>query len=238
MLASVYNCVHFYYMTKTRHINIFDNDLSGTQRVKLGSIYLAKTEHILQALRKRGLLRSRELEAMGISREHLRKLNAQGLVQRVGHGLYGLPDAGITEHRTMAEACKRVPRGVVCLLSALQFHDLTTQLPFEIWLAIDRKAWRPRERSIPLRIVRFSGPALDAGIEEHKIEGVKVRVYNVAKTVADCFKYRNKIGLDVALEALKEGWRERKFTMDELWRYGKICRVANVMRPYLEMLVA
>jgi predicted transcriptional regulator of viral defense system len=175
---------------------------------------------------------------LGISREYLRKLNEQGLVQRVGYGLYSLADFEPTEHRTIVEACKRVPHGVVCLLSALRFHDLTTQLPFEIWLAIDRKAWRPRESSIPLRIVRFSGPALEAGVEEHEIEGVRVRVYNFAKTVADCFKYRNKIGLDVAMEALREGWRERRFTMDELWRYGKICRVANVMRPYLEMLVA
>ncbi len=175
---------------------------------------------------------------MGISREYLRKLHEQGIVQRVGYGLYTLPDGELTEHRTIVEACKRIPHGVVCLLSALRFHDLTTQLPFEIWLAIDRKAWRPRESNIPLRIVRFSGPALEAGVEEHKIEGVRVRVYNVAKTVADCFKYRNKIGLDVAMEALREGWRERRFTMDELWRYGKICRVTNVMRPYLEMLVA
>jgi predicted transcriptional regulator of viral defense system len=197
-----------------------------------------KTEQIVQALRRKGIARSGEIEAMGISREYLRKLHEQGVVRRLGYGLYSLADFEPTEHRTLAEACKRVPYGVVCLLSALQFHDLTTQLPFEIWMAIDRKAWRPRESSIPLRIVRFSGPALEAGVEEHQIEGVKVRVYNVAKTVADCFKYRNKIGLDVALEALREGWRERWFTMDELWRYGKICRVANVMRPYVEMLIA
>jgi len=201
-------------------------------------MYLTKTEHFVQALRKRGIARSHEIEALGISREYLRKLHAQGVVQRLGYGLYSLADFEPTEHRTMAEACKRVPNGVVCLLSALHFHDLTTQLPFEIWLALDRKAWRPRESSIPLRFVRFSGAALEAGIEEYKIEGVKVRVYNVAKTVVDCFKYRNKIGLDVALEALREGWRERRFTMDDLWRYGKICRVANVMRPYLEALVA
>ena len=201
-------------------------------------MHLTKTELVVQALRKKGIARSHEIEAMGISREYLRKLYAQGIVQRVGYGLYSLSDVELTEHRTMVEACKRVPHGVVCLLSALRFHDLTTQLPFEIWLAIDRKAWRPRESSIPLRIVRFSGPALVAGVDEHKIEGVRVRVYNLAKTVADCFKYRNKIGLDVALEALREGWRERRFTMDDLWRYGKICRVANVMRPYLEALVA
>lgn len=201
-------------------------------------MFFTKTDHLVQALRKKGLARSREIEAMGISREYLRKLHEQGVVRQLGYGLYSLADFEPTEHRTIVEACKRVPHGVVCLLSALRFHDLTTQLPFEIWMAIDRKAWRPRESRIPLRIVRFSGPALEAGIEEHEIEGVKVRVYNVAKTVADCFKYRNKIGSDVALEALREGWRERRFTMDELWHYAQICRVANVMRPYLEMLVA
>ncbi len=201
-------------------------------------MYSKKNEHIIQALRKKGVVRTREIEALGISREYLRKLHEQGLVQRLGHGLYSLSEVEPTEYRTMAEASKRVPHGVVCLLSALRFHDLTTQLPFEIWMAIDRKAWRPRESIIPLRIVRFSGAALTAGMGEHKIEGVPVRVYNLAKTVADCFKYRNKIGLDVALEALREGWRERRFTMDELWRYAKICRVANVMRPYLEALVS
>ncbi len=201
-------------------------------------MYSKKTEHIVQALRKKGVVRTRELEAMGISREYLRKLHEQGLVQRLGRGLYSLSEVEPTEHRTMAEASKRVPHGVVCLLSALRFHESTTQLPFEIWLAIDRKAWRPRESIIPLRIVRFSGAALTAGVDEHEIEGVPVRVYNLAKTVADCFKYRNKIGLDVALEALREGWRERRFTMDELWHYAKICRVANVMRPYLEALAS
>jgi predicted transcriptional regulator of viral defense system len=123
---------------------------------------------------------------------------------------------------------------VVCLLSALQFHDLTTQAPFQVWLAIDRKAWLPKEPRLPIRIVRFSGPALEKGIEEHIIEGVSVKVYNPAKTVADCFKYRNKIGLDVALEALRDCRRERKCTNYDLWEYAKICRVANVMKPYLE----
>jgi predicted transcriptional regulator of viral defense system len=125
---------------------------------------------------------------------------------------------------------------VVCLLSALRFHDLTTQAPFEIWLAIGEKAWRPRMKYPPLRIVRFSMAALGAGIEKHQIEGVTVHVYTPAKTVADCFKYRNKIGLDVAIEALRECWRARRCTMDDLWHFAGICRVRNVMRPYLEAL--
>jgi predicted transcriptional regulator of viral defense system len=147
-----------------------------------------------------------------------------------------LPQAKPTENRTLAEVGKRVPGGVVCLLSALQFHRLTTQAPYEVWLAIDRKAWRPISVELPLRIFRFSGPALSQGIEEHRIEGVPVKVYTPAKTVADCFKYRNKIGLDVALEALRVCWKQRQATMDQLWQAANICRVANVMRPYLESL--
>jgi predicted transcriptional regulator of viral defense system len=183
------------------------------------------------------MLRPRDLAQHGIAREYLTRLVRAGLLERAGRGLYTLPDAEITEHHSYAEAAKRVPAGVVCLLSALRFHDLTTQAPFEIWLALDTKARHPQVDWPPLRIVRFSGPALTEGIEEHDIEGVKVRVFNPAKTVADCFKYRNKIGLDVALEALRETWRERRATMEELWHYANVCRVANVIRPYLETLV-
>ncbi len=124
----------------------------------------------------------------------------------------------------------------MCLLSALRFYNLTTQSPFEVWLAIPNKARAPRMDYPPLRIVRFSGPALTEGIEAHMVDGVPVRITGVAKTVADCFKYRNKIGLDVALEALREAWREKRVSTDELWRYAELCRVANVMRPYLESI--
>jgi predicted transcriptional regulator of viral defense system len=146
-------------------------------------------------------------------------------------------DANLTENHSLAEATKRVPKGVVCLLSALRFHNLGTQLPSEVWMAIDRKAWAPKMIGIRLRIVRFSGSALTSGIERHKVGGVTMRVFSAAKTVADCFKFRNKIGLDVALEALRACWRERRATMDEISNYARICRVANVMRPYLESLV-
>jgi predicted transcriptional regulator of viral defense system len=142
----------------------------------------------------------------------------------------------LAEHHSLAEVCKRVPNGVVCLLSALRFHEITTQAPFEVWLAISEKAWRPRLEYPPIRVARFSQTALHAGIEEYQIEGVTVRVYSAAKTVADCFKYRNKIGLNVAIEALRECWQSRRCNMDELWRYADICRVRNVMRPYLETI--
>lgn len=195
-----------------------------------------KTQQILDLARENGIIRPRDLAARGIAREYLRRLQRCGLLVRTARGLYMLPDADITEHHMLAEACKRVPQGVVCLLSALRFHDLTTQAPFEVWMALGPTARRPQVESPPLRIVRFSSHALTEGIEAHIIEGVPVRVYNPAKTVADCFKYRNKIGLDVALEALRETWRERRATMDDLWRYATIDRVANVMRPYLESL--
>jgi predicted transcriptional regulator of viral defense system len=125
---------------------------------------------------------------------------------------------------------------VFCLLSALRFHDLTTQSPHDVWIAIGPKAWRPRVDGPKIRVFRFSGAALTEGVETHTIEGVTVKVYGVAKTVADCFKFRNKVGLDVALEALRESWRERRASMDDLWLYAKVCRVSNVMRPYLEGL--
>jgi len=131
---------------------------------------------------------------------------------------------------------RRVPKGVICLLTALSFHELTTQLPFQVWLAIDNKAAAPKMDYPPLRLVRFSGLALTEGTEEHVVDGETVRVTGVAKTVADCFKYRNKIGLDVALEALRDGWAQRKLTMDAIWHYAAVNRVGNVMRPYLESI--
>jgi predicted transcriptional regulator of viral defense system len=151
-------------------------------------------------------------------------------------GLYKLPDAEVTENHSLAEACKRVPRAAICLISALQFHKLTTQAPSEVWLALDRKARAPREGGQPLHLVRMSGKALTEGVEEHRVEGVAVKIYKPAKTVADCFKYRNKIGLDIALEALRDYRQKHRSGMDELWRFAKVCRVERVMRPYLEAL--
>jgi predicted transcriptional regulator of viral defense system len=196
-----------------------------------------RTDEILELVRKVGVLRPRDLDSSNIPRTYLSRLCEAGKLQRIGRGLYVLPDSSVTEHHSLAEACKRVPKGVVSLLSALRFHNLTTQSPFEVWLAIGEKAWRPRMEYPPLRIVRFSQATLSAGVEKHQIEGVTVPVYSPAKTVADCFKYRNKIGLDVAIEALRECWSSRRCTMDDLWHYADICRVQNVMRPYLESLV-
>lgn len=195
-------------------------------------------EQVLELAREAGILRARDLDRLGIAREHLSRLERRGLLTRVDRGLYMLAGAEITEYHSLVEATGRIPQGVVCLLSALAFHGLTTQAPDEVWMAIDVKAHRPRKGNLPLRVIGFSGEALTYGVEEHVIEGVKVRVYSPAKTVADCFKYRYKIGLDVALEALRETWRKRRATVHELRAAAEVCRVWQVMRPYLEVLAA
>jgi predicted transcriptional regulator of viral defense system len=192
------------------------------------------TDQLAQLAREAGIFRSRDLGP--IPRQYLRLAEEQGKLTRVARGLYVATDVDVTEHHDLALAAKRVPHGVVCLLSALRFHELTTQMPFEVWLAINPKARLPKTEYPPLRIVRFSGMALSYGAAPHTIEGVTVRITTPAKTVADCFKYRNKIGLDVALEALRDGYRERKATLDEIWEAAKVCRVANVIRPYMESL--
>lgn len=198
---------------------------------------LTQEQKVLKYIARHGIIRPRDLEEQEWSRSCLERLMQKGLIVRIGRGLYASVDARVTERRGFAEACKLVPKGVVCLLSALQFHNLTTQLPFEVWLAIDVKARKPGFDYPPLHVVRFSGAALTAGIQTSKVEGVTVRVYNVAKTVADCFKYRNKIGVDVAIEALRECRMKNLATVDELWRYASICRVANVMQPYLQAVI-
>ena len=199
--------------------------------------YGEKTKRILELAHESGIMSSAEVRSQGIHHEYLRQLCKEGKLIRVGRGLYSLPDGDVTVHHGLAQARKAIPKGVICLLSALRFHEIGTQAPHEVWVAIDRRAARPRATQPRTRIVRFSGKSLTEGIDEHNIEGVLVRIYNPAKTVADCFKYRNKIGLDVALEALRETIRERRCTIDELWRYAKICRVTEIMRPYMEAMV-
>jgi predicted transcriptional regulator of viral defense system len=183
------------------------------------------------------MVRPRDLSARNIPPDYLDRLYRRGLIDRVARGLYAWPDADLGENQTLAEAARQVPRGVVCLLSALRFHGLTTQSPPEVWIALPPKAWLPRVGHPKLRVFRFSGRALTAGVEEHNVAGTVVRVYSPAKTVADCFKYRHKVGLDVALEALRDCWRQRRCPMDALWEAARVCRMANVMRPYLESLI-
>ena len=197
---------------------------------------ISKSKKVLDIARKAGIFRAHELSKQGIPRVYLQRLEEKGFLVREARGLYRVPNAKITENHSLAEAAKRVSHGAVCLLSALRFHGLTTQAPSEVWLAIGWKARAPKTDAQPLRIVRMSGKALTEGVEQHEIEGVAVKIYSPAKTVADCFKYRNKIGLDVALEALRDFRRKHRGGMDELWRYARICRIERVMRPYLEAL--
>ncbi len=193
-------------------------------------------EEVAKLIAKAGLVRPRDLAAHGIRREYVQRLSRQGQLVRVGRGLYALPDAPASTHRSFAEVSKSIPRSVICLLSALRFHGLTTQLPSEVWIALDQKARRPTRKTFPIRIAHFSGASLREGIEEHVIDGVPVRIYSAAKTVADCFKFRNKIGTDIAVEALRDYLKKHRSGGDALWRYAKICRVSNVMKPYLESM--
>jgi len=190
----------------------------------------------LAVMKELGVVRPLELERRGIPRAHLYELARAGFVERQGRGLYVVKGHRYTRHHALAQVAKRVPGGVVCLLSALSFHGLTTQLPPEVWLALPEKARRPQLDYPRLRVARFSGAALSEGIEQHTIEGVGVRVYSAAKTVADCFKYRNKIGIDVAVEALKDFTRSHRGGANALARFARICRVSRVMQPYLDSI--
>jgi len=193
-------------------------------------------QKIMHYLGQHGIVRPRDIEAIGLPREYLLRLHRQGKIVRSGRGLYSLPDATITERHSYAEAARRIPGSVFCLLSALAFHEITTQSPASVWIALPQGARRPTIGSLSLRVVRLSGASLTEGIENHKVEGVPIRVYSVAKTVADCFKFRNKIGLDVAIEALKDSLGQKKATINEIYRYARICRVSKVIRPYMEAL--
>lgn len=170
--------------------------------------------------------------------QELRRLSTQGVVERAARGVYLNPEPARSPHRELLVAATRVPNGVFCLLTALAFHRLTTEMPYEVWMAIGLKARTPALDTPPLRIVRLSQEPLHAGVETHVEHGVELHVFSAAKSVADCFKFRNRIGVDVAIAALREGWEKNRFTIDELWRYAQVCRVENVMRPYLEVLLA
>jgi predicted transcriptional regulator of viral defense system len=196
----------------------------------------AANSRIIALARQLGVLRPRDVEAAGVPREYLLRLMRNGVLERSGRGLYRLPDAPVTEHHSFAIVGKRLPNATICLLSALVFHELTTQNPSEVWVALPPGTHTPVDSGQRLRVVRFSDSALVSGREQHVIEGVPVAIYSAAKTVADCFKFRNKIGLDVALEALRESVRTRKATIREIHHFAGICRVARVMQPYLESL--
>jgi len=196
----------------------------------------SKEQTIIDLAKKLGTIRIKDLLEREIHPEFIRRLVKKKIFVRSARGLYSLAESEITEHHNFAILGKRIPKGVVCLTSALHFHNIGTQLPRKIWLALEKRSAQPRLSYPPLSIVRFSGQAFSEGIEEHQIEGVTVRIYNPAKSVADCFKFRNRIGLEAAIEAARECLSERKATSDQIYHYAKICRVWNVIKPYLEAL--
>jgi len=197
---------------------------------------MTQSEQILELARHRRVLRAADVREHGWSPQLLIRLHQAGKLHRIARGLYGLPDAEATEYQTLIEVCQRVPKGVLCLLSALQFHGIGTQLPHEVWLALPEGSHAPAPGYPTLRITRLRGTAYSEGIQTVTEHGAPIRVYSAAKTVTDCFKFRNKIGLDVALEALKEAWRSRKVTMAALSHFARINRVERVMQPYLEAM--
>ena len=195
-------------------------------------------EQVLALANSTSLLRARDLAALSLPTIILSRLVQDGRLRRLTRGVYARPDRALSEHISLVEVAIRVPKGVICLLSALRIHGLGTQAPHQVWLAIPQNSPTPRVERPSLRAVRMSGAALTEGVESTQIDGMDVPVFSAAKTIADCFKYRNKIGIDVAMEALRDGWAQRKISMDELSHYADIDRVSNVMRPYLESLTA
>jgi predicted transcriptional regulator of viral defense system len=190
----------------------------------------------MEMVKRLGVVRPKDLGAHGIPRSRFYRLAQQGALERQARGIYVAIDHRYTAGHTIAQVARRVPNAVICLLTALRFHQLTTQQPAEVWIALPEKARRPKLEYPRLRVARFSGPALTEGVETHTIEGVEVRIYSAAKTVADCFKYRNKIGIDVAVEALKDFTRRHRGGTADLAGFARICRVTRVMQPYLDAI--
>jgi predicted transcriptional regulator of viral defense system len=190
----------------------------------------------LALITRKGLIRPRDVEAAGLLRSSLYELLEEGKLVKVERGLYTLPDFPITERHSYAQATKVVPHGVICLLSALRFHGLTMENPAEVWVSIPRGTWRPGSKTLQLRFVQCDPKRFAAGVETHRVEGVDVRVTSVARTIADCFKCRNQIGINVAVEALRDAIRRKHLKLDDLWRHAKALRLTRVLLPYLETL--
>jgi predicted transcriptional regulator of viral defense system len=195
---------------------------------------MSQSAQILEYAQHRRMLRAADLREQGWSPQLLLRLHQRGELQRVSRGLYSLPHVEVTEHHTLVEVCQRVPKGVLCLLTALQYHGIGTQQPSAVWLALPEGTQAPALDYPTLRIARLRGEAYSEGIQTVTEHGAPIRVYSVAKSVTDCFKFRNKIGIDVALEALKDAWHSKRVTMAELRHFAKINRVERVMQPYLE----
>lgn len=196
----------------------------------------SKRDIILRLAAADGMVRPKDLKPLGISQAYLQRLAEQGELNRIGRGVYVLPSFEISEHHSLAEATKRFPRGLICLLSALRFHDLGTETPGQVWLALPPEAPRPRASDLPLRVVRYSSLAMTTGIERHRIENVEVQVTSKPRTIVDCFRFRNQIGISTAVESLQSGLRQG-VKPTEVRAMAETFRQANVMRPYMESLL-
>jgi len=190
----------------------------------------------LQAAGIGTFFRTRDIKTLGVSSRQLKSLVSNGVAERLGRGLYRLSEVDPTELETVAMVAAAVPKSIICLLTALSIHEIGTQLPHEIWIAIDRKSRKPANPPARVRIVRFSGVMLNYGVVKREMQGVPTSITSPARTIVDCFRYRNKIGIDVAMEALRDAIRTRKTTVDEISRAAEVCRIRTVIGPYLEAL--
>jgi predicted transcriptional regulator of viral defense system len=194
-------------------------------------------ERVLKFAREKKVFRASDAEkAAAVSRVYLNRLVNEGKLFKAGYGLYRLAENNSGEMQDILEVAVKVPKGVLCLLSALRFHELTTQNPFEVWLAIEQNQRIPKVETVPVRFFRFAPKVYEAGIETHRVDGVEIKVYSAAKTVADCFRYQSTVGFDVAIEALRDAWNQRKATMDELYHFSEVRNIKNKMMPYLRTL--
>jgi predicted transcriptional regulator of viral defense system len=196
-----------------------------------------QASRLIKYMQSHGMVRPKDLEKIGVARQVLKRLVQEGKLVFRSRGVYTTPEHEPTRYTDLAEICARVPKATVCLISALDFHELTTQIAHSVWIMIDRAGHRPKIQHPPTRIIYASGQALKVGVDTHLIEGVKVPITNPAKTVAGCFKYRDHVGQDVALEALRECLRQRKATPAQIYEMVKIDRVVQRVRPYLEALI-
>ncbi|MDA3811181.1 MAG: type IV toxin-antitoxin system AbiEi family antitoxin domain-containing protein [Spirochaetaceae bacterium] len=194
-------------------------------------------EHIIQLLREKKLLRSIELTSLGMDRKAILRMVDSGELMKIAYGLYCSPDYIPGPYHSLIEAQKFVDKGIICLSSALSYYEIGVQNPSLVWMAIPGRSWATEIKEIPVKIVRFSGKAYEEGIIDQEMDGVSVKIYSIAKTLADCFKFRNKIGIETAIEALREIIQYKKATIDEILYYADICRVRKVMTPYLESIV-
>ncbi len=202
------------------------------------SVETSQRDLAVKLVKRQGIMRLSDLKRRGINPATLARLVDEGVLHRPSRGLYELAGADVDLSHSLAEVATRVPKGVICLISALQFHEITLQLPRSVWVAIGSKDRKPAIDYPRIRVVRLGAKALTLGVKTYTIDSVPVRIFDPAKSIVDCFRFRSTVGLDVAMEALRMGWRSRKAMPDDIARYAQSLRIWSVVRPYLESVVA